>query len=245
MDMQWKIDAADIRRVKSFFKDHQRCDFVRERMKKNVRGIGRGRTISKFWRGLVVALVTTQQRSGPGSAVRTFLRSTPFPLSYRRCRAAGDLWKTVRRELTDHGGIRRADTIANQLCAAMKLIEAGEKKAIMACLKDLPSRRGMEAEREAANYLAETFPGLGPKQSRNLLQYLGLTRYEIPIDSRLTKWLNEFGFPVQLSAAALADSSYYEVVLDGVQALCKAAKIYPCVLDAAIFASFDRRLVIK
>jgi hypothetical protein len=32
-----------------------------------------------------------------------------------------------------------------------------------------------------------------------LLQGLGLTKYEIHIDSRITGWLNEFGLPVALS----------------------------------------------
>jgi hypothetical protein len=83
--------------------------------------------------------------------------------------------------------------------------------------------------------------GFGPKQSRNLLQMLGVTRYEIPLDSRSTRWLNEFGFPLQLSAQALADRGYYHLVLDGMQALCARARVYPCVLDAAIFASYDTR----
>ena len=83
------------------------------------------------------------------------------------------------------------------------------------------------------------FHGFGPKQARNLLQSLGLTRHEIPIDSRIAKWLNDFGFPVRLSASALGDRHYYAFVMDGVQALCRASEVAPCVLDAAIFASFD------
>jgi thermostable 8-oxoguanine DNA glycosylase len=95
-------------------------------------------------------------------------------------------------------------------------------------------------EKEVAEYIQEKFQGFGPKQSRNFLQALGLTRYEIPIDSRVTDWLNNFGFPVRLSAAALADSNYYDFVSKGVQALCAASGVYPCVLDAAIFALKDR-----
>jgi hypothetical protein len=68
---------------------------------------------------------------------------------------------------------------------------------------------------------------------------LGLTRHEIPIDSRITKWLNGFGFPVRLSASALADPNYYTFVMDDFQALCQACGVVPCVLDAAIFPSFD------
>jgi hypothetical protein len=79
----------------------------------------------------------------------------------------------------------------------------------------------------------------GPKQSRNLLQSLGLSRYETPIDSRIVKWLNEFGFPLRLSAPALADRHYYAFVMEGFQQICRACEVMPCVLDAAIFASFD------
>lgn len=53
-----------------------------------------------------------------------------------------------------------------------------------------------ETERHAVRFIDEHYQGFGPKQSRNLLQGLGLSRFEIPIDSRITKWLNEFGFPV-------------------------------------------------
>src|SRR3712207_8726784 len=37
----------------------------------------------------------------------------------------------------------------------------------------------------------DSLKGFGPKQSRNLLQGLGLTRYEIPIDIRITRWFND------------------------------------------------------
>jgi hypothetical protein len=87
--------------------------------------------------------------------------------------------------------------------------------------------------------MRETFHGFGPKQSRNLLQALGLTRYEIPIDTRVTAWLSDFGFPVRLSATALADPNYYDFVSRGIQALCAKCNVFPCILDAAIFAAKD------
>jgi hypothetical protein len=49
----------------------------------------------------------------------------------------------------------------------------------------------MFPERIVARVLDEQLRGIGPKQSRNLLQELGLTRYEIPLDSRVAGWLNE------------------------------------------------------
>ena len=62
---------------------------------------------------------------------------------------------------------------------------------------------------------------------RNLLQSLALSRFEIPIDSRITKWLNTFGFPVTLSSMVLADRDYYLFVSDGIQRLCEASGVMP------------------
>ena len=81
--------------------------------------------------------------------------------------------------------------------------------------------------------------GFGPKQSRNLLQWIGLSRHEVPLDSRITKWLNEIGFPVRLTAKSLGDRHYYNFVSTGFQTLSEACGIAPCVLDAAIFASYN------
>jgi len=72
------------------------------------------------------------------------------------------------------------------------------------------------------------------------LQALGLTRYEIPIDSRISKWLrNDFGFPLSVGASALSDHVYYCFVNDIIRELCKKAGIYPCVLNAVLFARVD------
>ena len=60
--------------------------------------------------------------------------------------------------------------------------------------------------------------------------------YEIPIDSRVRKRLKELGFAVQDS---LGSNRSYCRVMDDIQELCKACGVLPCVLDAAMFASFD------
>jgi thermostable 8-oxoguanine DNA glycosylase len=94
-------------------------------------------------------------------------------------------------------------------------------------------------ERQHARILANKLIGFGPKQSRNFIQTLGLSKYEIPIDSRIIKWLNAFGFPLKISSIVLQDAYFYEYILDVIRELCDRAEIYPCMLDAVIFASFD------
>jgi hypothetical protein len=142
--------------------------------------------------------------------------------------------------LRQAGGIRFPDRIASDLDRNFGLLENGEwARALEHCNRLARSAATREAEMSAAEYIRETFHGFGPKQSRNLLQALGLTRYEIPIDSRVTDWLNDFGFPVKLSAAALADPHYYDFVSGGIQALCTECDVFPCILDAAVFALND------
>ena len=103
----------------------------------------------------------------------------------------------------------------------------------------LNSSESYEIERQLSEMINDLLKGFGPKQSRNLLQSMGITKYEIPIDSRITKWLNNFGFPIKLSATALSDRNYYNFVMDGIINLCEKANILPCVFDAVIFSSYD------
>lgn len=91
-----------------------------------------------------------------------------------------------------------------------------------------------------AHQVAETLKGIGLKQSRNLLQSLGATRYEIPIDSRITGWLNRIGCSPKIGSTALGDHAFYDLAMDGLVEICDRAGVFPCLFDAAVFASADR-----
>ena len=94
-------------------------------------------------------------------------------------------------------------------------------------------------EREVAQGTQELLRGFGPKQSRNFWQDLGLFRYEIPLDSRILRWLKsrlEFFIP----SSGLTDEKFYSQVMDNVRELAINAGVLPCILDAAIFASYEQ-----
>lgn len=239
MKITWEIDDDDIIKLKDFVDRHKDNSFVRGRIAKNLSDEKLPVSKELFWQVMISCLLTTQQRSGPGSSVSSFISATPFPLRYEVCVAENDLGTFVTKELTEHGGIRRSTSIGRETEANMRLLEGGGWQRTADVLEEVRLRSSSEVERVAARFIADKFKGFGPKQSRNLLQELGLSRFEIPIDSRLTKWLNNFGFPVKLTATALADESYFEFVSDGVQRLAEACDIAPCVLDAVIFSSFD------
>ncbi len=239
MHIAWEFtqdDVAAIRRAVAKYREHP---IVRDRFLRNLSATKPEVTRERFWKTLTMSLLTTQQPSGPKSSVTRILASEPFLLSYRRCSGAADVSTFVTKTLVSFGGIRRHGIIGNELEQNLAELEAGLWSEVLARTEPLRSLAAKEAERSVADFLHEKIIGLGPKQARNLLQALGLTRYEVPLDSRVAKWLRTAGFPVPVTAAALADRDYYCFVLDGFQRLCESAGEYPCVVDGAVFASFD------
>jgi hypothetical protein len=97
-----------------------------------------------------------------------------------------------------------------------------------------PDSTQKDLERKTAHLLSDRLAGIGPKQARNILQELGLTRYEIPIDSRVAGWLGEnLGWNIPNSD--LSDAKGYEFWLDRIQATCDSAGVLPTLFDAAAF----------
>jgi hypothetical protein len=68
--------------------------------------------------------------------------------------------------------------------------------------------------------------GLGPKQARNLWQCLGVTRYEIPLDIRVYKWINALPSDFRLNPKKLyANVAYYEEAMTHIQSVCREAEV--------------------
>ena len=240
MKIIWQIDPEDIAKVKAFYDKHSENAFVQSRIAINLADDKPAITREVFWDRMVGCLLTTQQRSGPDSPVSRFILTNPSPLSYALCIEQHDLAEFSRATISGFGGLRRSTTIGKELAANLSFLNNGGWEPTLQHLDQVRLNPSAETERLAAAFIDDSFKGFGPKQSRNLLQGLGMSRYEIPIDSRITKWLNAFGFPVRLTANALQDRNYYAFVSDGFQQLCKECDIMPCVLDAAIFSSFDK-----
>lgn len=239
MKIFWEVSNEDIQKAKTFVRQHSNNKLVQARIKKNLAKTKPHITKAVFWRNLILCLVTTQQRSGPNSLVNKFLTSDSFLLDYSLCKSKHRIEVTAEKMLAKYR-LRRSNVLANEIKENLIYFE-GHWKEISGQLEELRINQNIKTERKIAGYFQEKFKGIGPKQSRNLLQSLGLTRYEIPIDSRITKWLNSFGFPVKLTAQGLSDTNYYNFISDGIQHLCRKSNLYPCVLDAAIFSSFDKQ----
>jgi len=240
MKFKWIVEDVDISAVKRLVEEKGNTLFVKSRMAKNVIGTNRPEiNETNIWYSMISCLVTTQQRSGPDSKVNKFLTEKPFSLSLENCRKSKNLLD-VMSTIISSKGIRRNITISEQAVRNFTSLESDNWKVVKDILLELSNNSNREIERKAARKVQDYFTGFGPKQSRNFLQSLGLTKFEIPIDSRITKWLNEFGFPIKLSSNSLSDQNYYEFILDAVIQLCDACDIYPCILDAVVFSNSDK-----
>jgi len=237
MNILWNISDNDIQKLKNVLIENEN-PFLTKRKERNV--LRQNIVIDKntIIKTMIACLLTSQQRSGPNSIVGQFLQKKPFPITFELVEKSENVEKVIKQILVENGLTRYINRISQFFATNITKIQ-NDLWTIIDELNRLKLVDSKEEERKFADILANRFSGFGPKQSRNFLQSLGLTKYEIPIDSRITNWLNDFGFPVTLTSSALSDNGYYHFVSDGIQELCDKAKIYPCLLDAAIFSSFD------
>jgi hypothetical protein len=241
MNLEWTVQPNDATKVRALVQRFEGDWLIVERRTRN---LGKKRpdfTKERIWQILVSCLLTTQQKSGPGEAVDRFTQRRPFPLAYNLCRRSQDVVALTQKVIAAFGGIRRRLTISQEIAENLDRLERGYWTDLLDLLARTDAAADPGFERDAAHAVDEALRGFGPKQARNFLQWFGVTRFEIPIDSRITKWLNREVLAFPLNATLLSDSTYYDLVSDGIIALCRRAEVLPCLFDAAVFASFDRR----
>jgi hypothetical protein len=220
-----------------------------ERRKWNVEGRLALPAADDFWKWLVLSLLSSQQRYSENSAVARLEKGIDeFPLPFPEFASLdeSEIDERLRR-------FRFHQRITKQSIANFRYLfgDGNGWKNLQPTLDGLLTQRNStcvathrKLERDAARTLAERLEGVGPKQSRNLLQSLGLTRYEIPLDSRVVGWLQaRLGW--NISMESLSRPEYYEELLDGVQASCEAAGVLPTLFDAAAFEEMGREIAVK
>jgi hypothetical protein len=237
MKISWNINESDIQKVKNVMKENENF-FLKNRRERKVEKNNIEINKNIIILNLMMCLLTSQQRSEPNSVVGKFLSLKPFPVTSELIAQSKNVESLIKQILQKNGLTRYINKISAFFAENIEKIEL-DNWNLISKLDYLNNHQSKETERELADFLNDWLKGFGPKQSRNFLQALGLTKYELPIDSRIANWLNDFGFPVSLTSSPLSDKGYYHFVSDGIQELCLKAKIYPCELDAAIFSSFD------
>lgn len=226
--------------IRGLLERSKTVESVEDLIRYNAEGKAEPPTQEAFWMRLVLSLVTSQQRSTKDSLVDRLEKEAPFPLALHTYESLSDdqvqgILKSFRfgKRVTDQLRTNFERLFGTSNCWSVVEPELNQLRE-QRNNPDPPDLSDKELERNVSHLLANHLKGLGPKQSRNLLQWLGLTRYEIPLDSRVTGWLQE-NLGWYISRDSLSDSDSYEFWLDRVQSVCEGAGVLPTVFDAAAF----------
>jgi len=239
VNIDWQVTSDDKARVKELMEKQGKTKIVRDRYDRNLAERKPQIIKDRLWRAMVCMRLTTRAPSGPGTRLAIFQSLPQFPLSCDEMRRQQTTEHFIHKTFTTHKVGTDPLKAAKQLAENFNRLEDGEWLPTLDQCNRLVRLERRETEAEVAAHI-QKFDGFGLKQSRNVLQALGLTRYEIPLDSRVTNWLNkELRFPFYVESSALSCKSYYGIILDAICKLCEECGIVPCVLDAAIFGAND------
>jgi len=227
------------RELQSLLQEFQGHPFVRERIERNVLGRDLKVDMKAFWLAMLGCRLTSRQASSQTSPVSKFMKQCPHPLALHSCKDRDDLALFISQTLQSYGGIRDYNKIGKEM--AHNLIELDLYwEAISQDIESLLKSRSVMKERKLADWMSLIFKGFGPKQTRNLLQDLGCTHYEVPIDTRITKWMNSSGVSPQIEPTKLSNRNYYLSVQNCFQEIARTLDLLPCVLDSIVFISLDK-----
>lgn len=244
---RWDFSSEDRHAVSNVLAAAGEHEFLRSRRQHNVEGMAPEFEREAVWRALVTCLLTTQQKSGAGSAVSRFTQRQPYPLSLAFLDGR-DVGQEALEVLVNAGGIRRNKSIASELDYNFRALEknggwARLEEQFVALREQrvaAPDERHAKLERTAAVVANKLFKGIGPKQSRNFWQFLGLTRYEVPIDSRFMTWLAAVDSPLADFKGVEVREKGHALICEGIQALSSECGVLPCILDAAVFVAGEK-----
>jgi hypothetical protein len=243
------VAIVEVEAVRSVVSTQRNNPFFQRRHNRNVLNPPIQFRNEVFWKQMVVCMCTSVQPSGPTSRLSQFAREQPFALDLVVCESNADLRSYAERTLREHG-LRFGPKIAKQIVANLAWLRNGgwhtaetQFRAVLDLSLGSPPSTRIAAERKASNVLmgrSGALAGFGPKQARNLWQCLGVTQYEIPLDSRICNWMNALPASVQVVPKHLYTSvPYYEGTMTRIQEICSVAGVLPCLFDAAVFASAD------
>lgn len=233
MNIIWEISESDIRKVVNYVDEHKN-PYVENRINRNIHRMDIQINKDTIIKTMLMCLLTSQKESSPDSSFGVFFRKKPFLLTYEFLSKATIIEVVLSNALKINGLTKYSNKIPGYFSSNFSYLEETNWALQTKLENSLKNESTKLTERELADSVDKIFKGFGSKQARDFLQTLGLTKYEIPIDSRIMNWMKEFGFPILFSTPALQDKAFYHLVSDGIQLLCEKAKIYPCVLDAAI-----------
>ncbi len=233
MKIEWHISDEDVKKVTDFI-NQQSGTYVTSRISQNIEYQNVLLNRNTVIKSLLYSLLTPILKQETNSKIASLLQIKPSPLQYGLVLNNPDIKLYVFNLLKHHGIIQDINKIPDYFATNFNLLEESNWDLLQVLEKAIYKKDDKQAERSIADEIDTMFKGFGAIEARIFLLYLGLTKYEIPIDAVVSEWFNNFGFPLKLSTIALQDRNYYHFISNGIQLLCERANVFPCVLEAAI-----------
>lgn len=233
MEIDWNISDEDVKKVFEFI-NQQSSEQVADRIARNINFQGLLINRDTILHSLLYSLLLSYQKQESFSHIASVVSGIRYKLQYLTIIKEPNIKEYISEIIEKHNITLAINETPGYFASNFDLLEATNWELLDQLIKKLCIKESKKAEREIADHINAVFNGFGPYEARVFLQTLGLTKFEIPIDSFVTDWLKGFNFPLEISSTALQERNFYHLVSDGIQLLCQRANIYPCVLEAAI-----------
>ena len=238
MELIWKLGDSDINRIRDFVKKYRNPN-VEKIINKNINHVDRVVDKDSLLRAMLICLMSSETDSYPESRINQIFSKKPFLLSCQYLFKVSNIEYAFKETFQTFGVTKYLKKVPKYFSANFDFLVETNWDLESEINRSLDHELTKYDERELADRVDKSFKGFGSKEARSFLLALGVTRYEIPIDNKLLKWLKNFDFPIKFSKIALQDILFYHFVSDGIQKLCEISEIYPCVLYASIISSSE------
>jgi thermostable 8-oxoguanine DNA glycosylase len=238
MELIWKFREADTNRIRDFVQKYENPN-VHKIKNKNINHVDRVIDKDSLLRAMLICLMSSETDSYPESKIEQIFSKKPFLLSSQYLFKVSNIELAFQEAFQTFGVTKYLKKVPMYFSTNFDFLVETDWDLESEINRSLEHELTKYDERKLADRVDKSFKGFGSKEARSFLLALGVTKYEIPIDYKLLKWLKNFDFPIKFSKIALQDILFYHFVSDGIQKLCEISEIYPCVLYASIISSSE------
>lgn len=233
MELIWKLSDSDIIKIRDYVSKNKNQK-VEKIINQNINHIDRIIDKDSLLKAMFICLLSYDTDAYPEDKINQLLIKKPFLLNYEYLFKVRDIEILLQEAFQTFGLTKFLNKVPRYFSTNFEFLEETDWNLESEIKGAIEHELTKYEERELADKVDKSLKGFGSKEARSFLLALGVTKYEIPIDLRLIKWLENFGFPIKFSKTALQDILFYHFVSDGIQKLCEISEIYPCVLYTSI-----------
>ena len=239
MKVSVELTKADSQRWKDLWKMINSEITMKPEIKKRLKIRKKCPNDQEIWNALVTGLVTSQQKSGENSQVNLFLDSIKNQEKFNLQKLCNR--PELIKDIPNFCRLRFHDKIFNLMADSLEKYKNDHWKTVKLAFKVLIDEpTNLTKEREVAIELQRFFKGIGLKQSRNMLQLLHLSKFMIPLDSKVMRILKSMNHGESLVGTnALQDKIIYMEIENTINRLCKCLNVLPCYFDGVLFYHTD------